>query len=85
MAKLRPVLWAPSRELTPVELAGRSVSAGCGAIALVDGPKISGEALAEIRAMGVEIECLSCSEPLGSESLSGLGESLFVLVLRAQP
>ncbi len=72
MSKLRAVLCSPCGRLTAVELAGEAVSAGCGAIGLVDGPEVCGEVLTEIRALGVEIECLRCSEPLGSESLWGL-------------
>ncbi|MCK4850467.1 MAG: TIM barrel protein [Phycisphaerae bacterium] len=72
MAKLRTVFCAPSSELTAVELASGAVSAGCVAIALADGPELTAEALDEIRALGVSIECLSCPEPLAGDSLSRL-------------
>ena len=72
MVVLRAVLCPAGPQVAPVELASRAVSAGCRAIALADGPELSGEALAEIRALGVEIECLSCPEPLGGDSLSAL-------------
>ena len=72
MAKLRPVLCPTAPEVTPLKLARLAVSAGCRAIALLDGPELSAEALAEIRGLGVVIECLSCPEPLGGDSLSAL-------------
>ena len=72
MTILRTVLSPASPELTLLELAGLAVSAGCRAIALADGPELSSEALAEIRALGVEIESLSCPKPLGGDSLSAL-------------
>ena len=72
MPVLRPVLSQPSPEVTPLKLAGLAVSAGCRAIALVDGPELTSEALDEIRALQVAIECLSCPEPLDGDSLSAL-------------
>ena len=72
MAVLRPVLSQARPEVGPLELAGRAVAAGCRAIALADGPELTTEALAEIRALQVAIECLSCPEPLDGESLSRL-------------
>ncbi len=72
MAVLRAVLCPAGPQVAPIELASRAVSAGCRAIALADGAELSGEALAEIRALGVEIECLSCPKPLCGDSLSAL-------------
>ncbi len=72
MAVLRTVLSPPSPELTPLELAQRAVSSGCRAIALADGPELTSDALAEIRALHVAIECLNCPEPLDGQSLSAL-------------
>ena len=72
MAILRAVLSPSNSELTPLELAGQAVSSGCRTIALADGPELTSEALAEIRALQVAIECLTCPDPLDGESLSGL-------------
>lgn len=74
MSKIRTVLTPASPEVGPLDLAGLAVSAGCGAIALTDGPELCGEVLGEVRALGVSIEflALACSEPLGDDSLAGL-------------
>ncbi len=72
MSTLRTVLSPASPELTPLDLAGLAVSAGCRAIALTDAPELTAEALTQVRALGVSIECLACPEPLGDDSLSGL-------------
>ena len=72
MAVLRAVLCPAGPEVTPLKLAGLAVSAGCRAIALADGAELTGEALAEIRALGVAIECLTCPEQLARDSLSRL-------------
>ena len=56
MGVLRTVLSPGSPELTPLDLAGLAVSAGCRAIALTDAPELTAEALAQVRALGVSIE-----------------------------
>ncbi len=72
MGVLHAVLGPVEAEVDPLELARQAVSAGCRAIALADGPELTSDALAEIRALQVTIECLTAPAPLDSESLSSL-------------
>ncbi len=72
MSILRAVLGPVGPQVDPLELARQALAAGCRGIALADRPELTSEVLAEIRALQVAIECLTCPEPLDGDLLSGL-------------